>query len=195
VAGKNVLPEEIVEEIVEEIIERTDGIPLFVKELTKAVVEARVGDGDEASTLNRVPPSALAIPATLHASLMARLDGLVAVAREVAQISAATGREFSYEVLAPADKFDRERYILLLRHFWSAIMVVLRYHPKNMGDVHLGLRGVDDNVVVECGTDVKLEDVYTVADLRALRKWPSFHVATKILALCQAKLKRVLLLR
>ena len=82
VAGNNVLPEEIVEEI----IERTDGIPLFVEELTKAVVEARVRDGDEAGTLNRVPPSALAIPATLHASLMARLDRLGAVAREVAQI-------------------------------------------------------------------------------------------------------------
>ena len=97
VAGNNVLPEEIIEEI----IERTDGIPLFVEELTKAVVEARVRDGDEASTLNRVPPSALAIPATLHASLMARLDRLGAVAREVAQIGAAIGREFSYEVLAP----------------------------------------------------------------------------------------------
>ena len=50
-------------------------------------------------------------------------------------------------------------------------MGILRYHPKNIGDVHLCLRGVEDNVVVECGTDVKLEDVHTVADLRALRKW------------------------
>ena len=89
------------EEIIEEIIERTDGIPLFVEELTKAVVETRVRDGDEASTLNRVPPSALAVPATLHASLMARLDRLGAVAKEIAQIGAAIGREFSYEVLAP----------------------------------------------------------------------------------------------
>ena len=75
VAGDNMLPEKIVEEI----IERTDGIPLFVEELTKAVVEATVRDGDEGSTLNRVPPSALAVPATLHASLMARLDRLGAV--------------------------------------------------------------------------------------------------------------------
>ena len=112
VAGNNVLPEEIVEEI----IERTDGIPLFVEELTKAVVEARVRDGDEASTLNRVPPSALAIPATLHASLMARLDRLGAVAREVAQIGAAIGREFSYEVLAPiAQKTDMEVQTALSR--------------------------------------------------------------------------------
>ena len=41
-------------------------------------------------------------------------------------------------------------------------MGVLRYHPKNIGDLHLCLRGVDGNVVVECGTDVKLEDVHTV---------------------------------
>ena len=112
VAGNNVLPEEIVEEI----IERTDGIPLFVEELTKAVVEARVHDGDEASTLNRVPPSALAIPATLHASLMARLDRLGAVAKEVAQIGAAIGREFAYEVLAPiAQKTDTEVQAALSR--------------------------------------------------------------------------------
>jgi hypothetical protein len=51
-------------------------------------------------------------------------------------------------------------------------MGVLRYHPKNIGDLQLCLRGVEDYVVVECGTDVKLEDVHIVADLRALRKWP-----------------------
>ena len=112
VAGNNVLPEEIVEEI----IERTDGIPLFVEELTKAVVEARVRDGDEASTLNRAAPSALAVPATLHASLVARLDRLGAIAREVAQIGAVIGREFSYEVLAPiAQKTDMEVQTALSR--------------------------------------------------------------------------------
>jgi hypothetical protein len=112
VAGSNVLPKELVQEI----IERADGIPLFVEELTKAVVEARVGDGDEANTLTRVPPSALAIPATLHASLMARLDRLGAVTKEVAQIGAAVGREFSYEVLAPiAQKTDMEVQTALSR--------------------------------------------------------------------------------
>ena len=125
VAGNNVLPEEIVEEI----IERTDGIPLFVEELTKAVVEARVRDGDEASTLNRVPHSALAIPATLHASLMARLDRLGAVAREVAQIGAAIGREFSYEVLAPiAQKTDMEVQTALSR-LTNAELVFCRGTP------------------------------------------------------------------
>jgi class 3 adenylate cyclase len=112
VARNNVLPVQVIEEI----IERTDGIPLFVEELTKAVVEARVQDGDEARTLNRVPPSTLDVPATLHASLTARLDRLGAVARELAQIGAAIGREFSYEVLAPiAQKTDVELQTALSR--------------------------------------------------------------------------------
>jgi class 3 adenylate cyclase/predicted ATPase len=105
VAGNNALPDEIMAEIVE----RTDGIPLFVEELTKAVVEAGARDEDVASTLNKAPLSASAVPATLHASLMARLDRLGPVAKEVAQIGAAIGREFSYDVLAPiAQKSDVE---------------------------------------------------------------------------------------
>ena len=80
-----------------DIIERTDGIPLFVEEMTKAVLEA--GSEEEAQrTAATVPSTALAVPASLHASLMARLDRLGA-AREVAQIGAAIGREFSHALL------------------------------------------------------------------------------------------------
>ena len=80
-----------------DIIERTDGIPLFVEEMTKAVLEA--GTEEEAQrTAATVPSTALAVPASLHASLMARLDRLGA-AREVAQIGAAIGREFSHALL------------------------------------------------------------------------------------------------
>ena len=62
-------------EIVEEIAERTDGVPLFVEELTKAVLESGVpGRGDRYTVAGPLPP--LAVPATLHASLMARLDRL-----------------------------------------------------------------------------------------------------------------------
>jgi class 3 adenylate cyclase len=71
-----------------DIIERTDGIPLFVEEMTKAVLEAE-SQGDATAT---VPPSALAVPASLHASLMARLDRLGS-AKDVALIGAAIGRE------------------------------------------------------------------------------------------------------
>jgi class 3 adenylate cyclase/predicted ATPase len=84
-------------ELLDEIIERTDGVPLFLEELTKAVLEAK---GSGVNTAASVPAAALAVPATLHASLMARLDRLGATAKEIAQVGAAIGREFSYELLA-----------------------------------------------------------------------------------------------
>jgi class 3 adenylate cyclase/predicted ATPase len=95
VAGEKLLPAAIVEQIVA----RTDGVPLFVEELTKTVLEsgllADAGDHYELSG----PLRPLAIPATLHDSLLARLDRLASV-KEVAQIGAVIGREFSHELLA-----------------------------------------------------------------------------------------------
>jgi predicted ATPase len=88
VVGNKLLPATIRQNI----IERTDGIPLFVEEMTKAVLEAE-DEGIVRRTAAAVPSSALAIPASLHASLMARLDRLGS-AKEVAQIGAAIGREF-----------------------------------------------------------------------------------------------------
>ena len=76
-----------------DIIERTDGIPLFVEEMTKAVLEAESQGGAQV-TAAAIPPSALAVPASLHASLMARLDRLGS-AKDVAQIGAAIGRSES----------------------------------------------------------------------------------------------------
>src|SRR5271166_4352696 len=92
--GKRELPADVITEIVE----RTDGIPLFVEEMTKAVLEAE-GEGAARRTVAAVPSSALAVPASLHASLMARLDRL-GTAKEVAQIASAIGREFSHALLA-----------------------------------------------------------------------------------------------
>ena len=88
----------IIGSIRQDIIERTDGIPLFVEEMTKAVLEAE-SEGETRRTLAAVPSPASAVPASLHASLMARLDRL-GPAKEVAQIGAAIGREFSYALLA-----------------------------------------------------------------------------------------------
>src|SRR5262244_2979572 len=82
----------------QDIIERTDGIPLFVEEMTKAVLEAESEDAAP-QTVAAVASPALAVPASLHASLMARLDRLGS-AKEVAQIGAVIGREFSYALLA-----------------------------------------------------------------------------------------------
>jgi class 3 adenylate cyclase/predicted ATPase len=81
-----------------DIIERSDGVPLFVEEMTKAVLEAG-GELEAMQTLAAVPSAARPVPASLHASLMARLDRL-GPAKEVAQIGAAIGREFSHALLA-----------------------------------------------------------------------------------------------
>ena len=94
VAGNHALPDTIRQDIVE----RTDGIPLFVEEMTKAVLEAK-GEDEARRTAAAVSFSALAVPASLHASLMARLDRL-GPSKEVAQIGAAIGREFSHALLA-----------------------------------------------------------------------------------------------
>ena len=82
----------------QDIIERTDGVPLFVEEMTKAVLEAE-SEGEARQTAAAVPSPVLAVPASLHASLMARLDRL-GPAKEVAQIGAAIGREVSHALLA-----------------------------------------------------------------------------------------------
>jgi len=82
----------------QDIIERTDGIPLFVEEMTKSVLEA-VSEGEAQRTAAAIPSPTLAVPASLQASLMARLDRL-GTAKEVAQIGAAIRREFSHALLA-----------------------------------------------------------------------------------------------
>jgi class 3 adenylate cyclase/predicted ATPase len=94
VVGNELIPANIRQDI----IERTDGIPLFVEEMTKAVLEAE-SDGAAKRTAAAVPSPFLAVPASLQASLMARLDRL-GPAKEVAQIGAAIGREFSHALLA-----------------------------------------------------------------------------------------------
>jgi tetratricopeptide (TPR) repeat protein len=83
-------------EIVNEIASRTDGIPLFIEEVTKAVMEGRSEGADR---------KAAPIPASLHDSLMARLDRLEGV-REVAQVAASIGREFDRELLLDASGLD-----------------------------------------------------------------------------------------
>ena len=92
-------------EVVEQIVAKTDGVPLFVEELTKMVLESGLlqerAEGYELT--GPLPP--LAIPATLHDSLMARLDRLAAV-KGLAQLGATLGREFSYELLHAVSPWD-----------------------------------------------------------------------------------------
>jgi predicted ATPase len=111
VVGDKVLPVEVSAQIVA----KTDGVPLFVEELTKAVLESGLLEdrGDRYELAGPLPP--FAIPATLHDSLLARLDRLAPV-KEIAQIGAAIGREFSYALLAAvADRPEAELQIALGR--------------------------------------------------------------------------------
>ena len=98
--GKDLPPE-----VVEQIVARTDGVPLFVEELTKMVLESGLLQEREEryALLGPLPP--LAIPATLHDSLMARLDRLATV-KGLAQLVATLGREFSYALLQAVSPWD-----------------------------------------------------------------------------------------
>ena len=114
-------------DIVDEIVERTDGVPLFVEELTKAVVEAGADRGY--ASISAVPPSSLAVPATLHASLLGRLDRLGPAAKNVAQVGAAIGRDFSYELLAAAAPLAEPELQEALRRLVEAGLVFQRGAP------------------------------------------------------------------
>jgi class 3 adenylate cyclase/predicted ATPase len=100
-------------EVVRHVIAKTDGVPLFLEELTKAVVEAGV-------TIGQAPLHA--IPATLLDSLTARLDRL-GPAKEILQWGATLGREFSYEVLQAVSGLDEERLQQGLKHVVAAELV------------------------------------------------------------------------
>ena len=94
--------------VLDQIIEKTDGVPLFVEELTKTILES----GQLREESNRFVAietlKEVVIPATLHDSLMARLDRLGAV-KEVAQIAAVVGREFDYDLLSGVSRLSVER--------------------------------------------------------------------------------------
>ena len=92
-------------EVVEQVAEKTDGVPLFVEELTKMIVESGVVRAVNNHYELTGPLSSVAIPATLSDSLMARLDRLPA-AKTVAQLGATIGREFRYDLLQVVSSLD-----------------------------------------------------------------------------------------
>jgi TolB-like protein/class 3 adenylate cyclase/tetratricopeptide (TPR) repeat protein len=124
IAGSRTLPAEVVLQIAD----RTDGVPLFVEELTKSVLESGLlGEENDRNVLDRgLPP--LAIPATLHASLLARLDRLGS-ARRVAQIGAAIGRQFSYALLRVVSRLPEEELRAALARLVASELVVQRGTP------------------------------------------------------------------
>jgi class 3 adenylate cyclase/predicted ATPase len=124
IVGNATLPDDIVQEIAE----RTDGVPLFVEELTNAVLES-----ETQATLSSVPHPALAVPATLHASLMARLDRLGPAAKGVAQTGAAIGREFAYELLASVATYPEPQLRKALDQLATSGLLIVRGTPPHSG--------------------------------------------------------------
>jgi predicted ATPase len=118
VAGGKTLPDDVIDQI----IERTDGVPLFVEELTKSVLESGLlrEEADRYVLDRALPP--FAIPTTLQDSLLARLDRLASV-RLVAQIGAAIGREFSYALVHAVSRIpEDELQAALVRLVASELM-------------------------------------------------------------------------
>jgi class 3 adenylate cyclase/predicted ATPase len=115
------------QDVIAEIVDRTDGVPLFVEEMTKAVLEAGAERGREIAA--SAPGARLGVPATLQTSLMARLDRLGPAAKGVAQIGAAIGREFSYELAASVGELSEERLREALRRLVDAGLVFQRGMP------------------------------------------------------------------
>jgi predicted ATPase len=124
VTGGKALPPEVMQQIVA----KTDGVPLFVEELTKTVLESGLLTTMDNHYELRRPLSPLAIPSTLHASLLARLDRLSTV-REIAQLGATIGREFSYELLQAVSPLDEE----ILQHGLKQLVEVELVYQRGLG--------------------------------------------------------------
>jgi DNA-binding winged helix-turn-helix (wHTH) protein/tetratricopeptide (TPR) repeat protein len=115
--------------IVDDIVDRADGIPLFVEELTKAVLEN--GASAEANDCFAGSSLALQIPMTLHSSLLSRLDRL-GPAREIAQVGAALGRSFSYQLIGAVTTLPKERLDDALTRLVEAELIWRRGQPPKV---------------------------------------------------------------
>jgi len=121
VAAGKTLPDQVLEKI----LAQTDGVPLFIEELTKTLLESGLLQERGGSFVLDHPLPPLAVPTTLYASLMARLDRL-GHAKEVAQIGAAIGREFSYELLSMVSGFEEQALETALDQLAKAELVFCR---------------------------------------------------------------------
>jgi class 3 adenylate cyclase/predicted ATPase len=120
----------IPEALLAEIAARTDGVPLFVEEMTKAVLESGVLRETPAAFELAGPLSALAIPTTLHDSLMARLDRLHPV-KEVAQTAAVIGRTFDHQTIAALTDLPETELDMAMRRLVEAELVFRRGTPPD----------------------------------------------------------------
>jgi class 3 adenylate cyclase/predicted ATPase len=109
-------------EVLAQIVAKTDGIPLFVEELLKTILEARLVQEDASRYVLTGPLPPLAIPATLQDALMARLDRLAPI-KDVAQLGATIGRTFAYELLQVVSPLDEATLQHTLRRLIEAELV------------------------------------------------------------------------
>ncbi len=114
--------------LVDQVVERSDGVPLFIEEMTKAMVESH-GEGGN-GIASAVPPATLAVPTTLQSSLMARLDR-IGLGRQVAQIGAAIGRQFSFELINALSLLPNEDLRLGLQELVDAQLIFCRGTPPD----------------------------------------------------------------
>jgi predicted ATPase len=114
----------------DQIIAHSDGVPLFVEELTKTVLESGAIK-PESDTIAPVPHSPVVVPSSLHASLMARLDR-IADAKEVAQMSAVFGREFSFQQLRSVFSIPEQRLQNDLQTLLAADLIVEQGRPPRV---------------------------------------------------------------
>jgi predicted ATPase/class 3 adenylate cyclase len=115
-------------EVMQHLVEKSDGIPLFVEEMTKTVLESATLTAGEREYVRTGPVSAVAIPATLQDSLMARLDRLV-TAKGLAQLGATLGRQFSYALLQAVAQLDEETLRRELQRLVAAELLYQRGVP------------------------------------------------------------------
>jgi class 3 adenylate cyclase/predicted ATPase len=126
IAGGKALPDDVIDQIAD----RTDGVPLFVEELTKSVLESGLlREAPDRYVLDRALPP-FAIPTSLHDSLMARLDRLASM-RLVAQIGAAIGREFSYALLRVVSRLPKDELLTALDRLVTSELVFQRGTPPD----------------------------------------------------------------
>jgi class 3 adenylate cyclase/predicted ATPase len=125
-AGGPVLPGEVIDQI----ITRTDGVPLFIEELTKAILESGALRSEGERYVLTAPLPSLAIPTTLHASLMARLDRLASV-RRIAEVGAVIGREFSHELIMAVSQWPESNLEHALQHLVASELIYRRGAPPD----------------------------------------------------------------
>jgi class 3 adenylate cyclase/predicted ATPase len=126
VAGNKALPEELLTQI----LSRTDGVPLFLEELTKTVLESGLLREERDFFVLARPLQQLAIPTTLHASLLARLDRLAPV-RSLAQLAAALGRQFSHQLISSVASVPNPQLLDSLNQLVASELIFRRGTPPD----------------------------------------------------------------